>query len=75
MIFGLFLLAFNQQSVSAMPEPFTPFRMGDWAQCRDGTQVYERNPQYPLEGPSEDGCQDRGGTRAHAPGKRLNDKD
>jgi hypothetical protein len=52
----------------------SPWRMGDWAVCRDGTNVYSRNPQYPLEPPAEEPCTGHGGVRAYGIGKRLNEK-
>ena len=52
----------------------TPYRMADWAQCMDGTQVYSTNPQYPTEPPAEPPCVKHGGLRALGPGKRLNEK-
>jgi len=51
-----------------------PWRMGDWATCRDGTHSYSRNPQYPLEPPAENPCVGHGGVRAFEPGKRLNER-
>ncbi len=51
------------------PQAYTPWRMGDWTTCRDGTQVY----QYPFEDPAELLCAGHGGVRAHGPGKRLNE--
>jgi hypothetical protein len=51
-----------------------PWRMGDWATCRDGTNVYSRNPQYPLEPPAEEPCTGHGGVRAYGIGKRLNER-
>lgn len=56
------------------PAVRTPYRMGDWAMCRDGTQVYSRNAQYPLEPPAENPCTAHGGVRAYGPGKRLNEE-
>ena len=50
------------------------YRMGDWAQCVDGTQFYKRNEQYPTEPPAEPPCTQHGGLRANGPGKRLNEK-
>jgi hypothetical protein len=51
-----------------------PWRMGDWATCRDGTQTYSRNPQYPLEPPTREPCIGHGGVRAYGVGKRLNER-
>jgi hypothetical protein len=52
----------------------SPYSMGDWATCRDGTHVYSRNPQFPLEPPSETPCALHGGVRAWGVGKRLNER-
>jgi len=56
------------------PSVPTPYRMKDWATCRDGTQTYSRNAIFPLEPPADDPCARHGGVRAHGPGKRLNEK-
>lgn len=60
------------QATGAVPGP--GYRLGDWAVCRDGTQIYERNPLYPLEAPAENPCRHHGGMRAYGPGLRLNEK-
>jgi hypothetical protein len=52
----------------------TPWRMGDWATCRDGTQSYSRNAQYPTDPPADRPCARNGGVRAFGPGKRLNER-
>jgi hypothetical protein len=56
------------------PLMHTPWRMGDWATCRDGTQTYSRNAEYPLEPPAEAPCAQHGGVRAYGIGKRLNER-
>ncbi len=62
------------QIPNAPPFVHNPYRMADWATCRDGTNVYSRNPQYPLEPPAEAPCVQHGGVRAYGPGQRLNEK-
>jgi hypothetical protein len=67
------LAALSGIDVGSPPVP-NVYRMGDWAVCRDGAQVYSRNAQYPLEPPVEQPCAGHGGVRAYAPGKRLNEQ-
>jgi hypothetical protein len=56
------------------PHAAMPWRMGDWVTCRDETQFYLINPQFPLEPPMEVPCARHGGVRAFGPGKRLNER-
>jgi hypothetical protein len=56
------------------PFVHNPYKMADWATCRDGVQVYSRNAQFPLEPPAEVTCALHGGVRALGPGKRLNER-
>ena len=56
------------------PEVRSPYMMGDWVICRDGTEHYERNAIHPLEPSAEIACARHGGVRAYLPGKRLNEK-
>jgi hypothetical protein len=64
-------LSTNDAGKPAVPDVY---RMKDWATCRDGTQEYARNAQFPLEPPSVTPCAAHGGVRAYGPGKRLNEQ-
>ena len=64
----------SQLPTSPPPPVHIPYRMADWATCADGTNVYSRNAQYPLEPPAERPCAEHGGVRAFGPGRRLNER-
>ena len=55
-------------------EVYSPYRMKNWAQCKDGTQAYSWSGQFPVEPPPEPPCVKHGGLRAFGPGKRLNER-
>ncbi len=74
MIAAILALALAVSNAEHPVMPHFGYRMGDWATCRDGTNVYSRNPQFPLEPPAEAPCAQHGGVRAYGVGKRLNER-
>jgi hypothetical protein len=69
-----FLVTALAVTSGAGPEVRSPYRMGDWTVCRDGTERYERNATHPLDPPPEIACSRHGGVLAYGPGKRLNER-